>query len=55
MNSDYDESGEDDPYALKFGVATRKDRNFYKLLESVEEEGGENMILFFFSISNSYQ
>ena len=31
---------EDDPYAVKFGVATRKDRNFYKLLQSVEEEGG---------------
>jgi hypothetical protein len=33
--------GEDeDPNAIKFGVATRKDRNFYRLLESVEDEGG---------------
>ncbi len=30
----------DDPYAIKFGVATRKDRNFYKLLQNVEDEGG---------------
>lgn len=31
---------DDDPYAVQFGVATRKDRNFYRLLERVEEEGG---------------
>jgi len=40
MNGD-DSSGnndDDDPYALKFGVATRKDRIFYKSLENVEEE-----------------
>ena len=41
LNMDDDESATDDedPYALKFGVATRKDRHFYKSLESVEEEG----------------
>ena len=33
-------NGEDDPDAIKFGVATRKDRNFYKMLDSVEDEGG---------------
>ena len=33
-------NGDDDPYAVQFGVATRKDRNFYRLLERVEEEGG---------------
>ena len=32
---------EEDPFAVKFGVATRKDRNFYKMLDSVENEGGE--------------
>lgn len=36
MNGD----GDDDPYAIKFGVATRKDRTFYKLLDTVEEDGG---------------
>ncbi len=42
MNGDSEEDDEeDDPYALKFGVATRKDRNFYKSLENVEEEGDE--------------
>ncbi|KAL7540207.1 hypothetical protein ACHAXR_012870 [Thalassiosira sp. AJA248-18] len=44
MNGDgdnSDESDEDDPYALKFGVATRKDRNFYQSLEHVEEENDE--------------
>lgn len=39
-SSDNDDE-EDDPNALKFGVATRKDRNFYKSLESVQEEGDE--------------
>mmetsp|Transcript_33988 Transcript_33988/g.71503 ORF Transcript_33988/g.71503 Transcript_33988/m.71503 type:complete len:233 (-) Transcript_33988:2802-3500(-) len=34
-------SVDDDPYAIKFGVATRKDRNFYKSLEHVQEEGDE--------------
>ena len=29
MNGD----DEVDPYAIKFGVATRKDRNFYKMME----------------------
>ena len=33
-------NGDDDPDAIKFGVATRKDRNFYKMLDSVEDEGG---------------
>ena len=33
---------EEDPFAVKFGVATRKDRNFYKLLDGVENEGGES-------------
>lgn len=28
---------DNDPYAVKFGVATRKDRNFYKSLENEEE------------------
>ena len=44
MNGDGDSSDnndDDDPYALKFGVATRKDRNFYKQLEQVEDEGDE--------------
>lgn len=36
MGHDEDE----DANAIKFGVATRKDRNFYRLLESVEDEGG---------------
>jgi hypothetical protein len=35
-------NGDEDPYAIKFGVATRKDRNFYRLLENVEDEGGES-------------
>jgi len=41
--SDKSSEGEedDDPYALKFGVATRKDRKFYQSLEHVEEEGDE--------------
>ncbi|KAL3786390.1 hypothetical protein HJC23_002947 [Cyclotella cryptica] len=34
-------NGDGDPYAIKFGVATRKDGNFYKLLDNVEEEGDE--------------
>lgn len=37
-SSDNDDDEEDDPYALKFGVATRKDRKFY---QSLEEEGDE--------------
>ena len=41
MDEDTDNNDEDDPYALKFGVATRKDRHFYKSLENVEEEGDE--------------
>lgn len=44
INMDDDQSNhneEEDPYALKFGVATRKDRHFYKSLETVEEEGDE--------------
>ncbi|KAK1743646.1 SPRY domain-containing protein [Skeletonema marinoi] len=42
MDEDNDNNDdEDDPYALKFGVATRKDRHFYKSLENVEEEGDE--------------
>ena len=39
---DDDENDDDDgsyPYALKFGVATRKDRSFYKSLENAEAEG----------------
>jgi len=40
--SDKSSEGEDeDPYAIKFGVATRKDRKFYQSLEHVEEEGDE--------------
>lgn len=39
-NSDH-KSNNYDPYAVKFGVATRKDRNFYKSLENVQEEGDE--------------
>ena len=35
------EGEEEDPYAIKFGVATRKDRKFYQSLEHVEEEGDE--------------
>lgn len=41
---DDDENDDDDgsdPYALKFGVATRKDRSFYKSLENAEAEGDE--------------
>lgn len=40
---DDDNDNEDglDPYALKFGVATRKDRAFYKSLENAEAEGDE--------------
>lgn len=42
MDDDNDNNNEgEDPYALKFGVATRKDRHFYKSLENVEEEGDE--------------
>ena len=42
MNGENSSDGEnDDPYALKFGVATRKDRKFYQSLEHVEEEGDE--------------
>ena len=44
MNGNSSENGseaEEDPYALKFGVATRKDRNFYKSLEHVEEENDD--------------
>ena len=39
-NNNIDDDNED-PYALKFGVATRKDRHFYKSLENVQEEGDE--------------
>jgi hypothetical protein len=42
MDDDNDsDNHEEDPYALKFGVATRKDRHFYKSLENVQEEGDE--------------
>ncbi|KAL7547408.1 hypothetical protein ACHAWF_010715 [Thalassiosira exigua] len=44
MNGDgdeHDEGEEDDPYAVKFGVATRKNRDFYKSLETAEEDGDE--------------
>ena len=43
-DNDDDENDDDDgsdPYALKFGVATRKDRSFYKSLENAEAEGDE--------------
>ena len=39
--NDDEDSNNKDPYALKFGVATRKDRKFYQSLEHVEEEGDE--------------
>ena len=38
---DVNDDGEEDPYAVKFGVATRKDREFYRSLETVEEEGDQ--------------
>lgn len=38
--NDDDDNGQDS-YALKFGVATRKDRSFYKSLENAEAEGDE--------------
>lgn len=38
---DNDDNNNNDPYALKFGVATRKDRHFFKSLEKFEEEGDE--------------
>ncbi len=43
MNGEEDDENDDgaDPYALKFGVATRKDRSFYKSLENAEAEGDE--------------
>mmetsp|Transcript_22214 Transcript_22214/g.47781 ORF Transcript_22214/g.47781 Transcript_22214/m.47781 type:complete len:258 (+) Transcript_22214:61-834(+) len=41
MNGDDESDSADDPYALKFGVATRKSRAFYQSLERVEEEGDE--------------
>ena len=44
MNGEEEEDENDhgtDPYALKFGVATRKDRSFYKSLENAEAEGDE--------------
>mmetsp|Transcript_21075 Transcript_21075/g.42798 ORF Transcript_21075/g.42798 Transcript_21075/m.42798 type:complete len:257 (-) Transcript_21075:1184-1954(-) len=41
VQMDGKESTNDDPYAVKFGVATRKDRNFYKHLESLEDEADE--------------
>lgn len=34
---------DDDPYALKFGVATRKDRNFYKTLHTETMEGSDSI------------
>mmetsp|Transcript_5380 Transcript_5380/g.11834 ORF Transcript_5380/g.11834 Transcript_5380/m.11834 type:complete len:266 (+) Transcript_5380:197-994(+) len=36
-----DNSSDYDPYALKFGVATRKGRVFYQSLENAEQEGDE--------------
>ena len=33
-------NGEEDPWSVKFGVATKKDRNFYRLSESAEYEEG---------------
>ncbi len=41
MDGKENSNGDDDPYAVKFGVATRKDRNFYKHLESLEDESDE--------------
>lgn len=41
MNGGDSSDSDDDPYALKFGVATKKGRNFYKKLEHVEEEGDD--------------
>lgn len=41
-SDDDDNDIDDDPYALKFGVATRKDRNFYKSLESAQDEGSKD-------------
>lgn len=42
MNGERNDGDDDgDPYALKFGVATRKDRAFYKSLENAETEGDE--------------
>lgn len=43
MNGDNENDNDEgtDPYALKFGVATRKDRSFYKSLENAEAEGDE--------------
>lgn len=40
--SDHDD---DDPYAVKFGVATRKDRNFYKALEEEGDAGEDGTFL----------
>ena len=45
FNNDNEEDDDDnnDPYALKFGVATRKDRNFYNTLHTETMEGSDTI------------
>jgi hypothetical protein len=42
-NEEEDVDDNDDPYALKFGVATRKDRNFYNTLHTETMEGSDTI------------
>lgn len=42
-NEEEEDDDNDDPYALKFGVATRKDRNFYNTLHTETMEGSDTI------------
>ena len=42
-NEEEEDDDDDDPYALKFGVATRKDRNFYNTLHTETMEGSDTI------------
>jgi len=42
-NNEDGKDDDDDPYALKFGVATRKDRNFYNTLHTETMEGSDTI------------